>query len=93
MIQGQSEITLHLQPDLGDQQAIPPRTPDVALPPNIPELPPPQKIPELESNERKSFTQFLISIIRGIFLLIEEAQMVYKDLFSGNAPWEKKLAN
>ncbi|XP_056383427.1 latent-transforming growth factor beta-binding protein 3 isoform X2 [Hyla sarda] len=50
MIQGQSEITLHLQPDLGDQQ-VPPRMPDVAPIPIIPELPPPQKLPELESNE------------------------------------------
>lgn len=51
MIQGQSDITLHLQPDLGDQQALPPRTLDVVPPPNILELHPPQKISELDSSE------------------------------------------
>ncbi|XP_077313974.1 latent-transforming growth factor beta-binding protein 3 isoform X5 [Lithobates pipiens] len=51
MIQGQSDITLHLQPDLGDQQAIPPRTLDVVPPPNILELYTPQKISELDSSE------------------------------------------
>ncbi|XP_063801271.1 latent-transforming growth factor beta-binding protein 3 [Pseudophryne corroboree] len=48
-IQG-PDITLHLQPDLGDQQAIPPMTPDVAPPPIIRELTP-IHISELDSNE------------------------------------------
>ncbi|XP_066438679.1 latent-transforming growth factor beta-binding protein 3 isoform X2 [Eleutherodactylus coqui] len=62
-IQGQSEITLHLQPDLGDQQAIiPPRIPDVGLPPNIPELPPPQRIPELDSNEEREVTESMLPV-------------------------------
>ncbi|KAM9301474.1 latent-transforming growth factor beta-binding protein 3 [Gastrophryne carolinensis] len=51
MIQGQSDITLHLQPDLSDQQAPPPRIPDAAPPLNIPDLPPPQRIPETDSGE------------------------------------------
>ncbi|XP_068116562.1 latent-transforming growth factor beta-binding protein 3 [Hyperolius riggenbachi] len=51
MIQGQSDITLHLQPDLSDQQVLLPRMPELA--PKIPELPPPQKIPELDSTKKQ----------------------------------------
>ncbi|XP_040265003.1 latent-transforming growth factor beta-binding protein 3 [Bufo bufo] len=70
MIQGQSEITLHLQPDLGDQQAIPP--------PNIPEFPPPQKIPELDSNEgQREVTESMLPV----FITKAEETMSLPSLF------------
>ncbi|KAM3920564.1 latent-transforming growth factor beta-binding protein 3 isoform 1-T1 [Leptodactylus fuscus] len=78
MIQGQSEITLHLQPDLGDQQAIPPRTPDIGPPPNILELPPPQKIPDLDSNEgQREVTESMLPV----FITNPEETMSLPSLF------------